>query len=65
MQVAEGGKCGLDANNTGTNIVKGPKLTVEHWNRDIRPVDGRDKIYRNQAVGTAQNWVFLQPRWAS
>ncbi|MET4028461.1 hypothetical protein ABIE59_004012, partial [Marinobacter sp. MBR-99] len=24
--------------------------------------DGRDKNYKNQAVGRAQNWVFLQPR---
>ena len=52
----------LDASNIGTDIVKGPKLTAKHWNRDIRLVGGRDKIYRNQAVGTAQNWVFLQPR---
>lgn len=53
----------LDASNIGTDIVKGPKLTAKHWNRDIRLVGGRDKIYRNQAVGTAQNWVFLQPRY--
>jgi len=53
----------LDVNNSGTDIIKGPKLTTEHWNWDIRPVDGRDRINRNQAVGMAQTWVFLQPRY--
>jgi len=52
----------LNASNTGAENAKGAKPMAKHRNRGNWPVDGHDKNFRNQAVGAAQNWVFLQPR---
>lgn len=49
----------LNGGNTGTETVKGPKLMAEHWNGDNKLADGGYKNFRNQALGTARNWVFL------
>lgn len=53
----------LEVSNTGTNTVKGPKLMAEDWNGDNQLADGRYKNFRDQALGTTQNRVFLQPRY--
>ncbi|WP_152208719.1 hypothetical protein [Marinobacter changyiensis] len=55
----------LDASSTGTDTVKEPELMAEHRNRENRLVDGRYKKIRNQAAGTTQNRVFLQPRYVN
>jgi len=52
----------LNTRNTGTETVKGQKLMAEHWNGDNQLADGRYKNFKDQAVGTTQNRVFLQPR---
>jgi hypothetical protein len=52
----------LDTSNTGSRSPKRPKRMAEHRNHGNRPVDGRDKNYRNQAFGMTRNRVFLQPR---
>ncbi|TBW48751.1 hypothetical protein EZI54_20920 [Marinobacter halodurans] len=54
----------LNASNTGAETVKGPKLTAEHWYLDDQLADGRYKNLGKQALGTARNRVFLQPRYA-
>lgn len=54
----------LNTSNTGTDTVKGPKLVAEHRNGDNQLADGRDKNFRNQALGIARNRVFLHPRYA-
>lgn len=40
-----------------------PKLMAEHRNGDNRLADGSYKKFRNQALGTARNPFFLQPRY--
>ena len=59
----------LQISNTGTKSPKSPKSPkrpermAEHLNHENRPVDGRDKNYRTQALGMTRNRVFLQPRY--
>ncbi|MCC4272764.1 hypothetical protein LL254_18845, partial [Marinobacter nauticus] len=52
----------LQISNTGTKSPKRPERMAEHLNHENRPVDGRDKNYRTQALGMTRNRVFLQPR---
>ena len=52
----------LETSNASAKSPKRPKRIAEHRNHGNRPVDGRDKNYRNQVLGTARNRVFLQPR---
>ena len=55
----------LETSNAGTKSAKRPKRMEEHRNHGNRPVEGRDKNYRNQALGMTRNRVFLRPRYAS
>jgi len=58
-------KCLLETSNADARSPKRPKQMAEHRINENRPVDGRDKNYRNQALGTARNRVFLQPRYSA
>ena len=51
-----------ETSNAGFRGPKKPKWMAEHRNHGNRPVDGRDKNDRNQALGMTRNRVFLQPR---
>ena len=65
---AEGGvleKRLLEAINADAKSLKRLKRMAEHRNHENRPAGGLDKNYRNQALGTAWNRVFLRPRYTS
>tara|TARA_Y100001973_G_scaffold8088_1_gene11129 strand:- start:593 stop:835 length:243 start_codon:yes stop_codon:yes gene_type:complete len=48
----------LETRNAGTKSPKWPKRLEEHRNHGNRPVDGRDKNYRNEALGTGSESGF-------
>lgn len=54
----------LETSNAGAKSPKRPKRMAEYRNHENRPVEGRDKNYRNQALGMTRNRVFLRPRYA-
>ncbi len=51
-------KCLLETSNADARSPKKPKRMAEHRNHGNRPVDGRDKNYRNEALGTGSESGF-------
>ena len=51
-------KCLLETSNADARSPKKPKRMAEHRNHGDRPVDGRDKNYRNEALGTGSESGF-------
>lgn len=51
-------KCLLETSNADARSPKKPKRMAEHRNHENRLFDGRDKNYRNEALGTDSDSGF-------